>query len=188
MSLRWLPNLICIGRIVLVVPVALALVRGQYVLTLLLFAAAAFSDALDGWLAKTFAWTSELGKILDPVADKLLLVTVFVTLAALGLAPWWLAAAAVLRDVVIFAGATAYHLLFGRLDGGPSRLSKLNTLLQLAFVLAVVANAAWRAIPDALLVTLGAAVFVTTCVSGIDYVLTYGRLARRNSRARTAGG
>jgi cardiolipin synthase len=185
-NLSWLPNGICVARIVLVAPIAYALLRGRYELTLALFALAAVSDAADGWLAKTFGWTSELGKALDPVADKLLLVTVFVTLAAIALVPWWLAAIAVLRDVVIAGGATAYYRLFGRLDGGPSLVSKLNTGLQVTFVVVVIANAAWHAVPDPLVVAIGAATFVATVVSGLDYVLRYSRLAVANSRARAA--
>lgn len=186
MSLRWLPNAICIARILLVAPIAFVLVRGQYELTLFLFGVAAASDVADGWLAKTFGWTSELGKALDPVADKLLLVTVFLTLAALGLVPLWLAGAAVLRDVVIAGGATAYHRLFGRIDGGPSLVSKLNTGLQVLFVVTVIANAAWHTVPDALVVALGAATFVTTVVSGLDYVIRYSAMAVANARARDA--
>jgi cardiolipin synthase len=185
-SLRWLPNAICVARIVLVAPIAYTLLSGRYELTLVLFALAAFSDAADGWLAKTFGWTSELGKALDPVADKLLLVTVFLTMAATALVPAWLAAAAVLRDVVIAGGATAYYRLFGRLDGGPSGVSKLNTALQVSFVVVVIANAAWHSVPDPLALALGAATFVTTVVSGIDYVLRYSRLALANTRSRAA--
>ena len=187
MNLRWLPNAICVGRILLVPPIAFALSTGRYELTLALFASAAVSDVVDGWLAKTFGWQSELGKALDPVADKLLLVTVFLTLAAIGLAPAWLAAAAVIRDVVIAGGATVYHRLFGRLDGGPSAISKLNTALQVSFVVVVIANAAWRGVPDGLVIALGAATFVTTVVSGLDYVLRYSRMALANRRARPHG-
>lgn len=184
MNLSWLPNAICIGRILLVAPIAYVLAQGRYELALALFAVAAVSDVVDGWLAKTFGWQSELGKALDPVADKLLLVTVFLTLAALDLVPAWLAAAAVLRDLVIAGGATAYHRLYGRLDGGPSAISKLNTGLQVAFLVIVMANAAWHRVPDGLVIALGAATFVTTVVSGIDYVLRYSRMAIANQRAR----
>jgi cardiolipin synthase len=187
-NLRWLPNAICVGRMILVAPVAWSLVAGRYELTLVLFAVAAVSDAADGWLAKTFGWTSELGKALDPVADKLLLVTVFTTLAALALVPLWLTAAAVVRDVVIAGGAIAYHRLFGRLDGGPSRISKANTGLQVAYLVAVIGNAAWHDVPDAVVTVLGAATFVTTVVSGIDYVLRYSRLARRGGAAAVGAG
>ena len=186
MTGRWIPNAICVLRIALIAPVALTLLHGDYTTTLMLFAVAAASDGLDGWLAKTFGWTSRLGGILDPIADKLLLVTVIVMLVVCGLVPLWLAASVVLRDVVIVGGATAYHFLIGRLDAHPTAVSKLNTLVQLSFVLIVIAAAAWPAVPRPLVIALGAATFVTTVVSGIDYVLTYSRLAWRESHRSTA--
>jgi len=184
MTLSSLPNLICILRIALAVPVVWSLVHGLFGLTLVLFAIAAVSDGLDGFLAKRFDWTSETGKVLDPVADKLLLVSVFITLTLLGLVPPWLAVAVVLRDLVIGVGAAVYRWLFGPLEGHPTRPSKLNTVLQLAYVLAVVGNAATPAVPSALVVALGAAVLVTTVVSGVDYVMTYIRKAVRVSQSR----
>ena len=187
MSLRWLPNAICVARIALIGPVVYTLLRGEYLLTLVLFGAAGVSDGVDGWLAKTFGWTSALGRILDPIADKLLLVTAFLTLAWLGLAPGWLAGAVVLRDVVIVAGAIAYHLLVGNLEGRPTFVSKLNTVVQIAYVLAVVAGAAWRDMPGALVTTIGAACFITTVVSGLDYVISYSRLALRARDRQRAG-
>ncbi len=186
MKARWIPNAICVLRMLLAGPVAVALVRGDYSLTLALFAVAAASDGLDGWLAKTFGWTSRLGKILDPIADKLLVVTVIVTLVFTGLVPLWLALTVVLRDVVIVGGAMAYHFLIGYVEGLPTGVSKLNTLVQLSFVLAVIGAAAWPAVPRPLVTALGAATFVTTVVSGLDYVLTYARLAWRESHRPAA--
>ncbi len=183
MRLAWIPNAICVVRILLAVPSALAILAGRYELTLVIFGVAAVSDALDGWLAKHFDWTSRLGKILDPIADKLLLVTVFLTLVWIGLVPLWLGVTVVLRDVVIVGGAIAYRLLIGYVEGRPTPVSKLNTLLQLSFVLAVIAAAAWQNVPRALVVAIGAATFVTTVVSGLDYVLTYAREAVRATRA-----
>lgn len=186
MSLRQLPNIICLARIALVVPIAIRLHAGDFVPTLLLFGVAAFSDALDGFLAKRFGWTTELGKVLDPLADKLLLVTVFIMLAVIGHTPWWLAAVVVARDVVIGAGATIYHRVFGPLQGRPTAVSKLNTAVQLLYALAAVAALAFGVPPDAMVLAFGAAVFVTTCVSGIDYVITYSRRAHTVARARRA--
>jgi cardiolipin synthase len=181
-NLRWLPNAICVVRMLLVLPIAATLLAGDYPRTLALFAVAAASDGLDGWLAKHYGWTTLLGKLLDPIADKVLLVSVFLTLAWVGLVPGWLTLTVVLRDVVIVSGAIAYRLLIGTVVGRPTIVSKLNTLLQLSLVLAVIAAAIWRELPPALLTVLGAATFVTTVASGIDYVLTYARLARRESR------
>lgn len=186
MNLATLPNLICVLRIVLTVPIVWLLVGGQYELTLFLFLVAAISDGLDGWLAKTFDWTSEAGKVLDPLADKLLLVSVFITLALIDLVPAWLAVIAVARDVIIGVGAGVYRWLFGALDGRPTRASKLNTLVQLLFVVAVVGHAAYPAVPEWTVLLLGALVFVTTVVSGVDYISIYVRRAIGVSRARRA--
>ena len=87
MTLRWLPNAICILRLLLVVPVVLLLVKQQYAGALVLIVVAGVSDALDGYLAKTFDWRSRLGGLLDPLADKLLLVSVFLALTYAGLVP-----------------------------------------------------------------------------------------------------
>jgi cardiolipin synthase len=184
MKLVTVPNLICLLRIALTVPIVMWLAEGRYGDTLVLFAIAAVSDVLDGFLAKTFGWTSEVGKVLDPLADKLLLVSVFITLAAIGLVPVWLATIAVARDVVIGAGAAIYQWLFGPLEGRPTVPSKINTLVQLMFVIAVVWQAAFRNLPEWLVLGLGALVLVTTVVSGFDYVLTYTRKAIAVSRAR----
>jgi len=184
MRLATVPNLICVLRIALTVPIVLLLVEERYGQTLVLFAVAAASDMLDGYLAKTFGWTSEIGKVLDPLADKLLLVSVFITLAWVGLVPVWLATVAVARDVVIGVGAGVYRWLFGPLEGRPTLPSKLNTLVQLVFVIAVVWRAAFPGFPEWLVIALGALVLVTTVVSGVDYVLTYIRKAVAVSRAR----
>lgn len=184
MKVVTVPNLICLLRIALTVPIVVLLAEGRYGQTLVLFAVAAVSDVLDGYLAKTFGWTSEVGKFLDPFADKLLLVSVFITLAVIGLVPVWLAAVAVLRDVIIGAGAGIYKLLFGPVEGRPTVPSKINTLVQLLFVIAVVWQATFRDLPEGLVQGLGALVLVTTAVSGIDYIQTYIRKAMAVSRAR----
>jgi cardiolipin synthase len=183
-SLRQLPNAICVARIALVVPIALTLLDGEFVATLWLFALAAFSDGLDGYLAKRFGWTTELGKFLDPLADKLLLVTVFITLAVAGLTPVWLAVIVVARDVIIGAGAAIYSRLFGPLQGRATVISKINTGVQIVYVLGLVASLGLRFPPQPVIVTLAAAVFVTTMVSGIDYIITYSRRAAEVARAR----
>lgn len=187
-SFRHVPNLISLMRIALVAPVAWTLLRHQFALTLLLFCAAGASDGADGFLAKRFGWQSEIGAILDPVADKLLLVTLLLTLAFIGLVPLWLAAVAAFRDVLIVLGALAYRYRFGPARVRPSPVSKLNTLCQLAFVLAVIGRAGF-ALPPAWVVTgLGAMVFATVVVSGIDYVLAFGHRAAIDRAARRAGG
>jgi cardiolipin synthase len=186
LSLRQLPNAICIARMVLVIPIAWFVGAERFNEALVLCAIAAFSDALDGYLAKRFGWTSDLGKVLDPVADKLLLVTLFITLAIVGWSPVWLTVVAVSRDVIIGLGALAYRHWFGAIEGRPTVVSKINTALQLFYVLVVIGARAYGS-PSATVVTgLGAAVLVTTVVSGIDYVGRYWRKAIGVARARRA--
>ena len=184
MKLSSLPNLLCVFRIVLAVPVVWLMVHDHFAWTLALFFIAAVTDGLDGYLAKRYDWSSELGKVLDPVADKLLLVSVIVTLTLLDLVPLWLALIVVLRDLVIGIGAAVYQRLFGALDGRPTWPSKINTVVQICYVLSVVGHAATPLLPAALVTALGAAVFVTTVVSGTDYVMIYIRKAVHVSRAR----
>ena len=100
--------------------------------------------------------------------------------------PGWLAAVAVTRDFVIGIGAGVYKWLFGPLEGRPTVPSKLNTLVQLLFVIAVVWRAAFPEFPQWPVTSLGALVLVTTAVSGVDYVVTYARKAVAVSRARRA--
>ena len=186
LALRHIPNLITVVRIVLVVPIALALWHRQLPLAIALFALAAASDALDGFLARRFDWRSELGGILDPIADKLLLVTVFVTLGLERLVPFWLMAAAIVRDAVIVGGAAAYRFFIGRLSAAPSMVSKLNTLCQGLFILVVVVRAAFGSPPAWAALALGGVVLATIVVSGIDYVLIYSRRAVAARRAPLA--
>jgi cardiolipin synthase (CMP-forming) len=189
MSLRWLPNALCVLRMLLSVPTTVFLLRGEYWLTVAVFFVAAVSDALDGYLAKRFNWQTELGKALDPLADKLLLVTTFLTLAYLHQVPLWLAALAVLRDVVITLGAIVYRVLYGPLtDAAPTLISKLNTLMQIAYiggvVLALASGWPW---PWALQLAVWV-VAITTIISGGDYVLTYSRRAARINRDKATLG
>jgi cardiolipin synthase len=174
---RHLPNLICLLRIALVWPVAAELAGGEYLAALALFVIAGLSDGVDGYLAKRFSWTSALGKILDPLADKLLLVTVFVEAAWLDLAPWWLTAAVVARDVFIGLGAIVFRLWFGPLRGRPTIVSKINTALQLLYLTIVMLNVALLFPPREVLEALAVIVFASTVISGADYLAIFTRRA-----------
>jgi cardiolipin synthase len=179
-----IPNLITVGRILLVPPIAWALLQQRFLLALTLFFVAGASDAADGFLAKYYGWTSRLGALLDPVADKLLLVSSYLALAWIGLLPLWLLALVVLRDLVIVSGALIYNFHIQRLDAEPTIISKLNTLLQILLVLQVILFEAWgwgqRGWIDALIY----AVAVTVIWSGTDYVITWSRRARQAGTRR----
>jgi cardiolipin synthase len=183
---RHLPNLLCVLRMLLVYPVAHWILQERYADVMLLFALAASTDALDGFLAKRFGWTSKLGSTLDPLADKLLLVTVFICLSINGEVPWVLTGLVLLRDMVIVFGAITYKVLFGPVNGNPTIASKINTLAQIVYCLAVVAALGYGWPPAWAILVFGAFVLFSTCVSGIDYTLIYVRRAQVVVRDRAA--
>ncbi len=178
--MRHIPNIISALRVLLVIPVVMLLLERQYGAALILFAIAGISDGVDGFLAKHFGWQSRLGSILDPLADKLLLVGSFLSLAWLGLIPLALVVAVMLRDVIIVLGAIALHYRYGRFEMQPTRVSKVNTFFQIVLVLAVVfyhgefAQVPW--IVDSLVYI----VWATTLISGANYVWIWGRHVLRN--------
>jgi len=165
-------------RIALVAPILILLLDGQYGWSLLLFCVAGFSDGLDGYLAVRFDWSTRLGGLLDPAADKLLVTGLFVTLAWIGLIPVWLAVVVILRDVVIVSGAIAYNFIVKPVPGEPSRISKLNTALQMLFVVFVLSHAGFDWPDKITLTVLGASILVTVVISGVDYVWSWSRRAR----------
>lgn len=183
MTGRNLPNLISLFRVLLVGPVVVLLLEQNDHAALSLFAVAGLSDALDGYLAKRYGWVTRAGAILDPLADKLLLVATYVTLGWRGVLPVWLVAAVLGRDLVIVAGGIAYHLRFGPFQPQPSRISKLNTTAQIALVLAVMFDRGVHRIGTVPLAALTDAVLVTTVASGAGYVWVWGRRALLAARA-----
>jgi cardiolipin synthase (CMP-forming) len=176
-KLSQIPNIISVFRMFLVVPVVLSLLQLQFAAALLWFAIAGFSDGLDGFLAKHYGWQSRLGSILDPLADKLLLVCAFVTLTWLGLVPLWLLLAVLVRDVFIVIGGVVFHYTLGRFEMQPSRVSKINTFMQIVFVLAVVFYHGEYGIAAWFIDALTYSVLATTVLSGLDYMWVWGRRA-----------
>ncbi|CAK0740437.1 CDP-alcohol phosphatidyltransferase [Gammaproteobacteria bacterium] len=176
MTRRDLPNFITFVRILLTIPFLLALLEGKEGIALLLFLVAGASDGLDGFLAKRYGWTSRLGSILDPLADKALLVSAFVVLTYLGRIPYWLTVLVFSRDILIVAGATAYHFLIGHYRLLPAKSSKINTLFQITLVLAIMGKD-WIGEYTQPLVYLTA---VTTVFSGVQYIFSWGYKAIKN--------
>jgi len=117
--------------------------------------------------------------LLDPIADKLLVAGMFVTLSYTQHIPIWLTAVVLFRDVVIIGGAVAYNYLIKPVEGEPTRISKINTVVQLLFLLFVLSRAAFGW-PDQVSITvLGTATLVTVVTSGIDYVVQWADRARK---------
>jgi len=168
-------------RIAMIAPILMYILEQRYGLALILFFVAGFSDGVDGFLAKRFDWHTRVGALLDPIADKLLVGGTFITMVVNGLIPVWLAVLVIVRDVVIVGGATVYNFLIKPIEGEPTRISKLNTALQLLFVVFVLSRAGFDW-PDQIAITIiGAGVVITIVISGIDYVWSWARRAREQT-------
>jgi cardiolipin synthase len=135
-----IPNIITLGRILLVPIIIWAIASDQMALAFVVFVVAGVSDAVDGFLAKRFGMTSELGALLDPLADKALLVSIFIALGIWAAIPRWIVILVVSRDIMI-VGAVIVSWLFDKpVAMKPSMVSKLNTVAQVAFAALVLAS------------------------------------------------
>jgi len=165
-----IPNLITLARILLVPVVVWAIASNQMLFAFLLFAAAGVSDAVDGFLAKRFGMASELGAYPDPLADKVLIVSIYVSLGIVDALPRWLVILVVSRDLLIVGGVLFSWLLNKPVSVKPHMVSKVNTAVQLFLVGLVLAalgfgfDAGW-----ALTLTM-AAVAVLTLASVAVYL------------------
>jgi cardiolipin synthase len=175
---RHLPNVLTVLRMLLVVPLAWLIDDRRFDAALIVAAVAGATDAIDGFLAKRCGWQSWLGGVLDPLADKLMLLACFLSLGLIGAHPLWLAWLVIGRDVVIVAGAATYHFLIGRLSAEPTPLSKLTTLIQICYVLAQLLHlTTWFQLP-ATSQALMWAVVALTIASGLQYVAVWSAKAR----------
>lgn len=184
MNLRQLPNAITWLRVASVLPLTWSIHRGAYPEALGVAAFAAFTDALDGFLAKRFGWQTRFGSLLDPIADKLLLAACFVALWSVDALPAWLLLLVLGRDVVIVCGAFAYHALIGPVEGQPTRISKLTTVLQILLALALLVRLAGGPVSEAWTDAGTWAVALVTLASGLDYVIRWSARALREGRRK----
>ena len=139
-----IPNIITLGRILLVPFIVWAIASNQMEIAFAIFIITGVSDAVDGFLAKNFNMTSELGALLDPVADKALLVSIYVALGIWGAVPRWIVILVVSRDIMI-VGAVIVSWLYGKpIPMKPLMVSKLNTVAQVAFAALVLGSVGFR--------------------------------------------
>ena len=176
MNKRDIPNIISILRIILVVPIAYFLWHQNYLIALLLFLIGGLSDGLDGYLARRYKWETELGVILDPMGDKLMMLGAYLLLGWHHLLPWWLVSLVILRDLIIVVGTLLYRQFVGTAKLKPLFISKLNTAVQILLVLSVMFSQVINLnllIIDSLLWL----VVFTTLMSGYAYINEWGRRA-----------
>ena len=175
--LNWnqLPNVITSLRLLLLVPLAFYLTVQDYRLSLLIFFVAGVSDALDGFLAKRYNWVSRFGSILDPIADKALLVLTMALLTVNQKINLVLFVLVALRDIYIVLGAYIFYKKIGPFNMQPSLISKLNTFVQILLVVAILVSLGYRALPELAIQVFTYSVYFTVIASAIHYTWVWGR-------------
>jgi cardiolipin synthase len=171
-----IPNLISLARLMAVPVMIYLLLNGSYFSAFWLFVAAGVSDAIDGYIAKQFGQATILGSYLDPLADKALLVGVYITLGHENLLPTWLVILVVFRDLVIIGGVVLLHISTNSVKMKPLIVSKINTAAQIFLVAIVLANLAFSQLSwSAFVLILVYIVTATTLASGGAYIVRWGR-------------
>ncbi|GIX34183.1 MAG: phosphatidylglycerophosphate synthase [Lysobacterales bacterium] len=186
LRLIWIPNAITLIRLLLAWPLYQALDAGHFARAAVIAAVAGLSDVLDGWLAKRYGWVTRLGGMLDPIADKLLVLAAFVGLHGAGLLPAWLLMLVVGRDLIIVLGAIAYRLLIGPFEPEPTKSGKITTFAQLSLLVWLLLSASLWPLPEAGTRLMMILVALLTFLSGLHYVWIWSGRACASRRARPA--
>ena len=172
-----IPNIVTLWRICLVPVIILLILDRQMEMAFWVTLTAAISDAVDGIIAKQFNMQTTLGAYLDPIADKTLLVSLYVVLGYEGFVPTWLVIVVVFRDVLIIGGALLFHTLTLSLEMSPLKISKINTLTQLILGVTVLGCEAFSLDTIAISTPLIYVTGLTTLFSGACYVASWTRRA-----------
>src|SRR6185295_14081195 len=189
------PNVLTIFRMVLI-PIFVSLVFYQkFLWALAVFITAGLSDGLDGLLARRFDQQSQLGTILDPIADKLMLVTAFIVLSMRSVfhtplpkhlpIPFWVTVAVISRDVFIIVGAAAINIMTGFRGFRPSWLGKLNTTVQIGGIAAIMCAPSIPRLTGYYLPTVYVAVFALAIFSGLHYIFFASKLMNEDRKPPT---
>ncbi len=168
-----LPNFITIGRLVLVPVLIVMITQGRWMSAVICFLIAGVSDAVDGFLARRLSLRTELGAYIDPLADKALLMSIYVTLAVVGALPGWLAITVVSRDVMIMVGVVVAWLIERPVAIKPLVVSKVNTAAQIGFAGLVLAANAFEFELGGAREWMMALIAVLTVASAGAYLLTW---------------
>ncbi len=170
-----IPNLITLGRILLVPIVVWAIAAGRLQLAFLLFLAAAISDGVDGYLAKRFGMTTELGAYLDPLADKILIVSIYVTLGITQVVPLWIVILVASRDFMIIGAIILSWLVDMPVAIRPHIVSRLNTAVQIFYACLVLASHGYQFSAEPLLTLVMVLVAILTSLSVALYLAQWVR-------------
>ncbi|HEX4995597.1 MAG TPA: CDP-diacylglycerol--glycerol-3-phosphate 3-phosphatidyltransferase [Methylomirabilota bacterium] len=166
-----LPNWLTILRILLIPVFVTLLVYRRAGLALLVFCLASLTDMLDGYIARSQGRQTRLGAFLDPMADKLLLTSGFVTLTWLKVIPFWITAVVVSRDVVLSIGVLVIHVAGGTVHPAPTWIGKMSTLFQMLTVLVAMAAVYFQLLPAFVTTLLAWVTAAFTITSGLQYII-----------------
>lgn len=182
-----LPNLITIGRLVLVPLIVWLIVSGESEAAFAVFVLAGISDAVDGFLARQFNLRSDLGAYLDPLADKALLVSIYISLAVLSEVPLWVAILVVSRDLFIIGAVVLSWMLGQPVEMRPLIISKINTVVQIVLAAVVLGDLALPVDLAALRQVLAFLVALLTVGSAAVYLVDWIRHMSGGSGAPHGG-
>lgn len=171
--IKQIPNLLTTLRLILAVPVCLFILRENYPVVLWLAFVAGLSDALDGYMARKLNALSHYGAIVDPLADKALLVSAYIALAFVGLLPWWVTVIIFLRDMLIVSGVLIYRCKFGRYKMAPSIWGKISTAVQIVYVLMLLMQQVYPILSRLTLQVGMWTVILMAFISGCHYLYTW---------------
>jgi cardiolipin synthase (CMP-forming) len=184
MQLKYLPNIISLFRLLLVFPFIFFFINEKMTLAFYIFLLAALSDGLDGWLARYFNCQSHLGLILDPLADKILIITCYILLALKSVLPSWFVGIVLLRDcAILFGSFITLIILKHQRPLSPSLISKINTVLQMIQIVLCLIQSAFHQIPQQLLFILMLLVLSTSIISFFHYLYVW----QKNLKMRSYG-
>lgn len=186
------PNLLTVFRMVLIPVFVTLLFYQRFVLALVVFACAGLTDGLDGLLARRFDQRSQLGTVLDPIADKLMMVTAFIVLSLRSIfpppvpshlpVPFWVTITVISRDVFIVVGAAAINIMTGFRGFRPSWLGKINTTVQIVGIAAIMFAASFPYQTGYYLPTIYAVVFFFAVASGLHYIFFASKLLNEDRK------
>lgn len=182
MVLKYIPNIITFIRLLAIPPAIYFLWLSDFNTALIIFAFAGVSDGVDGFLARRYGWETHWGAVMDPIADKTLLVLVGAMLAFKGLLPVWLFVLMMGRDVILLSGSALYRLKFGPFQVQPSLWGKFSTFVQITLLIVLMAHVAYGVLSVWQVDFLIYLCAFATLVSGIQYVWVWAHKARNEGK------
>lgn len=178
-KLRHIPNFITFLRLIFLIPISYYLLHEDYQHAFYFFALAGISDGLDGWLARKYKWTSHFGSVVDPLADKLLMIISYSCLAWSKQISYLVFFLVVFRDIWLILGVISFKIFAGKINFQPTLISKINTIFQILLVGFILLKLVFGYIPDKLISLFTFFVILTTTLSLLDYTIVWGIRAYR---------